>query len=153
LKIVSKQARKYKKRPNFSKRRRFKPVFRKRNSFLAINGVFFKPQKFRSYPVRYAGLNSHRWSNAVDTARISPTISRYGAYLEKINRLSRRYRNKVRVFKFKFFKNRLNLNFDLNKSLLSSNLYFQKFFNNTFSNTFLNKKLSLSFRKDKYSHK
>ena len=95
LRIVSKYSRKYRRRANFSKRRKFKAYFKKRGQFLSSKGVLFKQQKLFIYPFKSRLLNTQRWSSSVHTARFSPAMSRDGAYLNRITALSQKFKNKV----------------------------------------------------------
>ncbi len=77
-------------------------------------------------------------------------MSRYGAYLNRINALSRKYRSRVRVFPLSFFKNRLNFNFNRAKYNSSSKLYFQRFLVNPFSRYYKARAALGRVRKDKF---
>jgi len=66
----------------------------------------------------------------VNKIRISPAVSRYGAYLNRLNSLSNKFKSKVRLFPLTAFKNRLSLNFDKSKQYSSSNIYYQRVFSN-----------------------
>jgi len=123
----------YKRRPNFSKHATFKRIIRRRRAFLKTQGAFYRRQSFQRYPLRFPYLNDYRWSTAVKNVHFSPNMSKYGAYLERLNALSRRYREKVRIFDFKVFKAKLGQGFDLSKHLFSRDLYFYRFLVKSFS--------------------
>ena len=150
LKIVSKYARKYRRRVGFSKRRKFKSNFKKQGYFLSTKSGVFKPQKLFFYPFKSRLNNSQQWSYSVNKARVSPVMSRYGAYLNRINSLSKKFKSKVRVFSLNSFKNKLNLNFDKSKFNLSYNIYFRKFFKESFSNAYKYKRSLNQIKKDRF---
>jgi hypothetical protein len=126
VKIISRYARKYRKKANFSKRRKFRPVFKKRGYFLAPLGNAFRSQKLFLYPFKGRVFNTQKWSYSIKKARVSPSMSRFGAYLDRLNALSRKFRTKVRIFPLKVFKNRLSMNFDKSKFNSTNNIYFQR---------------------------
>jgi hypothetical protein len=150
LRIVSKYSRKYRRKANFSKRRKFKAHFKKRGQFLSSKGELFKQQKLFIYPFKSRLLNTQRWSSSVHAARFSPTMSRYGAYLNRINALSQKFKNKVRVFSLNAFKNRLNMNFDKSKYNSSYNIYFRRLLRNSFSSRYKTRIALNYIKKDKY---
>ncbi len=135
LRIVSKYAKKYRRRANFSKRKKFKSNFKKRGHFLAPIGTSFRFQKLFIYPFKVRSLNTQDWSASIRRVRVSPTLSRYGAYLNRLNALSRKFKSKVRLFPLRVFKNRLSMNFDKSKYSSSSNIYYQRFLTNLLPKT------------------
>jgi len=60
LRKVSKYARKYRRKPNFSKRRRFIANIQRRNSFLITKGGLFRQQRLFVYPFRSRRLDTNR---------------------------------------------------------------------------------------------
>ncbi len=60
-------------------------------------------------------------------------MSRFGAYLDRLNSLSRKFRSKVRIFPLRVFKNRLSMNFDKSKFNSTNNIYFQRLLVNSLS--------------------
>lgn len=81
------------------------------------------------YPFKSRSLNTQKWSFVVNKIRVSPVSARYGAYLNRLNALSNKFKSKVRLFPLSVFKNRLSLNFDKFKQKSSSNIYYQRIFN------------------------
>ena len=153
LRIVSKYAKKYRRRPNFSKRRKFKSNFKRRGNFLASSGIVFKPQKLFVYPFKSRAFNSNKWSASIKLARVSPIMSRYGSYLNRLKLLSKKFKSKTRFFSFKVFKNRLNLNFDLFKNLSSKNIFYQRTLVNLLPKTSRIKRSLRLLRLDRYARK
>ena len=80
-------------------------------------------------------------------------MSRYGAYLDRINALSKKYKSKVRVFSLHQFKNRLNMNLDKSKYGSASRLYFQRFLNGAISQSYKTKMILGSLKRDQLIRK
>ena len=150
LRIVSKYARKYRRKANFSKRRKFRPNIKKRGYFIATKGATFKRQRLFSYPFKPNLQNTQRWSYSINRVRVSPVMARYGAYLDRINALSKKFKSKVRVFSLNSFKNRLNLNFDKSKFNSSYSLYFRRFFKESFTQAYKYKFSLKQIKNDKF---
>jgi len=120
---------------------------------LSTKNNFFKPQNFSTYPFNSRLENTQRWSSAVKLARISPQMSRYGAYLNRINSLSKKFRSKVRLFPLSAFKSRLNISYDFSKQKLSKQLYFQRFLLKSFPLLQKTKAPLFLVKKDKFLKK
>ena len=77
-------------------------------------------------------------------------MSRYGAYLDRINALSKKFKGKLRIFPLGVFKNRLNMSFDKSKNEISRRIYFQRFLSKLPSSYYRSKLPLLAIKKDRF---